>query len=65
MKKKSFDCVDMKNQIQADLLREYEGLNDEQIQERRRQRIDADPLLRDLLRKVGLKEVKRSLASKR
>jgi hypothetical protein len=46
MKKiKEFDCVRMKDEIQAKLLKEYEGLSDEQIAERRRKKIEADPVL--------------------
>lgn len=33
-KAKKFDCVKMKNDIQARLAEEYRGLTDEQIQER-------------------------------
>ncbi len=62
MKNKDFDCVEMKNQIQADLLREYEGLSEEEIQKRRCERINADPILSDLVRKVGVKEGDRQLA---
>lgn len=35
-KKKDFDCVEMKNQIQAQIARENEGLTDEEIREKRR-----------------------------
>ena len=34
---KSFDCVEMKNAIQAQLRKEYEGLDDAEILRRRRQ----------------------------
>jgi len=33
-KKKSFDCVEMKNAIQARLLKEYAGLTDEEVRAR-------------------------------
>jgi hypothetical protein len=33
---KSFDCVEMKNGIQALLRKEHEGLSDEEIERRRR-----------------------------
>ena len=65
MKNKDFDCVEMKNRIQAELLREYEGLTDEQIQERRRQRIESDPILGPFMRRVGAKGRERETASKR
>ncbi len=35
-KAKSFDCVQMKNTIQANLRKEHEGLSDEEIERRRR-----------------------------
>lgn len=35
-KSKSFDCVEMKNAIQADLRKEHERLSDEEIERRRR-----------------------------
>ena len=37
MKKlKSFDCVEMKNSVQAQLRKEHEGMSDEEIERRRR-----------------------------
>jgi hypothetical protein len=36
VKKKSFDCVEMKNEAQARLREKYKGLNDEEIDRRRR-----------------------------
>jgi hypothetical protein len=36
-KVKSFDCVEMKNAIQAQLRKEYEGLDEREIVRRRRQ----------------------------
>jgi hypothetical protein len=35
-KPKSFDCVEMKNAIQAQLRKQREGLSDEEIDRRRR-----------------------------
>ena len=49
MKKvKKFDCVKMKNDIQAKLAKEQEGLSDEEISRRRRQWLETsdDPLAR-------------------
>ena len=34
MAQKKFDCVEMKDRIQAEMLREYEGLSDEEVRER-------------------------------
>ncbi|MCX5739919.1 MAG: hypothetical protein NTZ61_15750 [Proteobacteria bacterium] len=40
MKKlKEFDCVRMKDEIQARLMREYKGMTDKQIRERIRQKL--------------------------
>jgi len=36
---KSFDCVEMKNAIQAQLSEEYEGLTPEQVRKRRQERL--------------------------
>jgi hypothetical protein len=43
---KSFDCVEMKNAIQAQLRKENEGLTDEEIARRRREWLEKsdDPL---------------------
>jgi hypothetical protein len=47
---KEFDCVRMKDEIQAKLLEEYKGLSDEEIEERRRMRIASHPVLGPLLK---------------
>ena len=39
MKKKAFDCVEMKNAIQAKLRKEYEGLTPEEVNEKRREKL--------------------------
>ena len=44
-KEKKFDCVRMKDEIQAKLLKEYDGLSDDEIHELRRKKIEADPVL--------------------
>jgi len=52
MKKKSFNCVDMKNDIQRRLIREMQGLS---VQDRRSLRdsaIQSDPLLGPLWRRL-------------
>lgn len=38
-KAKEFDCVRMKDEIQARLMREYKGLTDEQIRRRRARKL--------------------------
>jgi hypothetical protein len=38
-KPKEFDCVRMKDEIQARLMREYKGLTDEQIRRRRARKL--------------------------
>jgi len=38
-KNKSFDCVEMKNAIQAKLQKEYEGLTSEQVREKRQKKL--------------------------
>jgi hypothetical protein len=45
-KNKEFDCVEMKNAIQAQLRKENEGLTDEEIARRRREWLETsdDPL---------------------
>ncbi len=36
---KRFDCIELKDQIQAKLAAEYRGLRDEEIRERTRQKL--------------------------
>jgi hypothetical protein len=45
-KNKEFDCVEMKNAIQAKIRKENEGLSDEEIARRRREWLETsdDPL---------------------
>ncbi|RJP25129.1 MAG: hypothetical protein C4527_17525 [Candidatus Omnitrophota bacterium] len=38
--KKKFDCVEMKNAIQAQLRKEYEGLSDEEIRTRIKHKLE-------------------------
>ena len=38
-KAKAFDCVRMKDEIQARLLREYKGMTDEQVRRRRARKL--------------------------
>ena len=51
-KPKKFDCVKMKHDIQAKLMREDEGLSDEEIDKRRRQKIESNPILGPLYRRM-------------
>jgi hypothetical protein len=47
--KKDFDCVEMKNRIQAQLLDAFKGLTPEEERELRRKMIAEDPILSHLL----------------
>lgn len=49
---KDLDCVEMKNRIQAKLLKRYEGMTEEEIQEDQRRRIEANPILGPLYRQL-------------
>lgn len=49
---KSFDCVQMKWEIQQRLDRELAGLTPEQAREEQRRRIEEDPALDAFLRRV-------------
>lgn len=48
MKKKAFDCVEMKNRIQESIARKNEGLTDDEVRRRRRALLETsdDPLAR-------------------
>jgi hypothetical protein len=54
-KKKDFDCVEMKWQIQQDLLREEQELGSEEARKRRKQRVLNDPILGPFLAKLSEK----------
>jgi hypothetical protein len=47
---KKFDCVEMKAEIQARLLREVAELGEEEAQKRRAERLSRDPILGSFLR---------------
>ena len=51
-KVKEFDCVEMKNRIQAELLERYKGMSDEEIREDRDRRIQANPILGPFYRRL-------------
>lgn len=50
VKKKSFDCVEMKQKIQARILDEFAGLSPQQQRERSQEMILNDPILGPLWR---------------
>ena len=52
MKKKGFDCVQMKHEIQQRLLKETEGLSLEERHRRFEERIAANPILGRLWREA-------------
>lgn len=45
MKNKKFDCVEMKNQIQAKILQEFAGLTPKEQKRLTEDRIKSDPIL--------------------
>ena len=49
--KKTFDCVEMKTEVQERLLREVAELGEEEARKRRAERLSRDPILGDLLRR--------------
>jgi hypothetical protein len=57
-KVKEFDCVEMKNRIQAELLERYKGMTRHQIREDQERRIQANPILGPFYRRLtGKREV--------
>ncbi len=50
--KKDFDCVEMKNRIQEELLREVQLLSEEEAQKRQWQRVLDDPILGPFVRDI-------------
>jgi hypothetical protein len=48
---KTFDCVEMKAEIQERLLRESADLGEEEARKRRAERLSRDPILGGFLRK--------------
>lgn len=51
-KVKNFDCVEMKNRIQAELLERYEGKTREEIRADQDARLFDDPVLGPLYRRL-------------
>jgi hypothetical protein len=64
-KKKSFDCVEMKNRIQAKLQREEAKYGKEEAARRRRARVLADPILSRFFRDQPATSVPALRATKR
>jgi len=64
IKNKTFDCVEMKNTIQAKLQKEYEGLTPEEVRKRRRAKLEAsdDPLARKWRRLIQAQNEKKAAA---
>jgi hypothetical protein len=56
-KVKSFDCVEMKNEIQREMLEKYEGLTPEEIREEQRNAIEKDPILGPLYRQMDVRNL--------
>jgi hypothetical protein len=55
-KVKDFDCVERKNRIQAELPERYQGMTEEEIRADQDRRIEADPILGPLHRRLTGKE---------
>jgi hypothetical protein len=53
---KTFDCVQMKAEIQERLLRESTDLGEEEARKRRSERLSRDPILGGFLRKKKAKQ---------
>jgi hypothetical protein len=51
-KVKEFDCVEMKNRIQAELLERYKDMTPEEIREDQERRIHANPILGPFYRRL-------------
>ena len=58
-----FDCVKMKNDIQRQLLKEYEGLSLEERKIIMEKEISSDPILGPWLNKVGRKPLKQAMVA--
>jgi hypothetical protein len=53
---KAFDCVEMKAEIQNQLVREVAELGEEEARKRRAERLALDPILSGFLRKKAGRE---------
>ena len=54
--KKTFDCVDMKWNIQHEIAREFSGISDEEAYTIQRERIARNPILGPFLSKVSSRQ---------
>ena len=54
---KEFDCVQMKSDIQQQLLREIEELGEEEARRRQRERVMSNPILGPFLRAKTAREI--------
>ena len=62
-KDKPFDCIAMKDEIQARLAKEWEGLTDDQIRDRIRHNLEtSDDMLARWWRKMGTQKEEREAA---
>ena len=52
MKKKKFDCVRMKNDIQQQILKETEGMTQEEIDAYTMKKIESNPILAGVWRRA-------------
>jgi hypothetical protein len=55
MKKKKFDCVKMKHDIQKKIINEMRGLTPEQQHKKVQKDIESDPVIGPLVRKAAKK----------
>ena len=55
-KKKDFDCVQMKHDIQRKLMKEYAGLSLEERNRRSDQALAADPILGTFVKRLNAKK---------
>ncbi len=63
--KKSFDCVEMKWDIQQKLMKEYEGLSLEKRSSLMEKRISSDPILGTWLEDVRNKSLKHAMVAEK
>ena len=57
-REKEFDCVEMKAEIQARLLREVIELGEEEAEKRRLERLSRDPILGSFLRAIETRVIR-------
>ncbi len=59
-KTKPFDCVEMKREIQSFLLARYQGLSEEEIRSDQESRIQENPILGPIYRRLKARTAERS-----